>query len=74
MEKIRQFFKNVFSVNSLISGTIGFCIGITIYSLIKYFMQDPFKYINIFITCIGILVIFFFVGYIINNTLFKDDD
>lgn len=73
MGKIKQFFKDLFSVNSLISGLIGLSVGIILYSLGKYIMEDPFKYINIFITGIGLIFIVFCSGYIINNTLFKDD-
>lgn len=74
MEKIKKFFKDLFSVNSLLSGLIGLSVGIILYSLGKYFMENPFKYISIFITGVGLVFIVFCCGYIINTTLFKDDE
>lgn len=73
MGKIREFFSQLFSFDSISSGLMGFGIGMIVYCFFKYVCGDPFYFLTIFITCIGVLLCILFLGYIINKTLYKRD-
>lgn len=75
MGKITEFLKNLFTIGNLASGLIGLGIGFLSFVLLKIVHNTTFNNIVIFI---GVGVVFilvvFSLGFLLNNTLFKDDE
>lgn len=73
MEKIKEILKNLFTKSNLITGMIGFGFGMLVHVSTKLLSNYTFGDIAIFIgTGISFLIILFVLGYLMNNTLFKD--
>lgn len=74
MEKIKNFIKNLFSLDNLSTGIIGMAFGYLFIMLVESVIMGTFGDFGIFIaTSIGVILCTFMLGYIMNKTLFKDD-
>ena len=75
MGKIREFFSELFSISNLSTGLIGLGFGMTFYIIGRLVDKHTLEDIAIFIGVgIGFILIIFFLGFLLNKTLFKDDE
>jgi hypothetical protein len=73
MEKIKNLFKSLFSVDSFLTGLMYLGLGLLIYHTLNYIITNPFGFLRIFIWSIGVILCIFFLGYLLNNRI-KDDN
>lgn len=75
MEKIREFFRNLFSMSNLLTGMIGMGFGMGLYALNRFIAKYTFQDIAIFIgTGLGFLFTLYVLGYLMNKTFLNDDN
>lgn len=75
MGKIKEFLKNLFTIGNLLSGLVGLGIGMFLYVIGKIIGKSTFQDIAIFIGVgISFTLIILFLGFLLNKTLFKDDN
>jgi len=74
LNKIKTFFRELFSMDSFASGLFGIAFGLVCLFVFHYFWDDPFKYLRIFMYGIGVLLSVFITGYVMNKTMDNDDN
>jgi len=74
LNKIKTFFRELFSMDSFSSGLFAIAITLVCFFVFDYFWDDPFKYLRIFMYGIGLTFSAFLTGYIINKTMDNDNN
>lgn len=75
MEKIKEFIGNIFSLHNLFTGLFGIGFGLSLYGLGTLIGRNTFQDIAIFIGVgLGFIFTIFFLGYLLNKTLFKNEN
>lgn len=70
-----NFLKNLFTLRNLLSGVIGIAMGFFSFALLKLVHNNTFQDIGIFIGVgLGFILVLFVLGFVLNKTLFKDED
>ena len=72
---MKKILSEVFSVGSLLSGIIGISLGFFSYNLLQVVKSGTFEKFFIFIaTGMVLILIAFVLGYLMNKTLFKNEE
>ena len=75
MGKIIEILKNLFTIQNLMSGIYGIIIGVVFIFINNLIQKSSFGDVLVFIGVgVGFVFTIFFLGLLLNKTLFKDED